>query len=186
MGKSLRGMGGWLAGSMVLLLAGCGFYLKGEKPLPPELSVVHLDYRASGYEVVQSRLEESLRTQLKRRGARVVNSATGAGGRLTVHSLRQNARILSVGPTGKAIEYEIESTVDFDYSVDGRLRIPRESMKVFREYSFDESRVLATEAYGEQLRQEMQEELAELILLRIDALLSATPPATAPSAEPAG
>jgi LPS-assembly lipoprotein len=185
--KSPRGFTGWLGALLaVVLLTGCGYHLKGGRPLPPEMSVVHLDYRAYGYEVVQSRLEESLRAQLQRRGARVVTSTTDASGRLTVHRLDQKTRILSVGATGKAIEYEIEATVEFDYSVDGFLRVPRESMTVFREYSFDETRVLATEAYGDQLRREMQEELADLILLRIDAVLASTPGNPAPAGEPAG
>lgn len=188
MGKSLRVFVRWQAGIFtVALLAGCGFYLKGAKPLPPEMSTVYLQVPEQG--VVKYRLEESLRTQLKRRGARVVDSAAGATGQLTVHALEQESRVLSVSViTGKAIEYEIETTVEFDYSVDGRLRVPRETMTALREYSFDETRVLATEEYSENLSREMQEELADLILLRIDAVLAATPaPAEpVPVDEPAG
>jgi LPS-assembly lipoprotein len=168
------------------LLAGCGFALKGSRPLPPDMTVVYLDYRANRYETIQSRLEESLRVELKRRGAQVVDSAAAAPGKLTVHALHERLRVLSVGPTGKAIEYEVETTAEFDYSVDGLLRVPRQSLTALREFSFDETRVLAKEAERRQLQREMQEELAGLILLRIDAALRNPPPDLVPAAEPAG
>jgi LPS-assembly lipoprotein len=113
-----------------------------------------------------------------------VVSSAAAPGHLTVHKLDEKTRVLSVGPTGKAIEYEIETTVEFDYSVDGQLRVARETLTVLRDYSFDETRVLAKEAERKQLQREMQEELAGLMLLRIDAQLSM--PNQAPAAEPAG
>jgi LPS-assembly lipoprotein len=174
-----------LAGLLAVTLTGCGFYLKGDRPLPAEMSEVYLDYRAASYEAIQPRLEESLRTNLQRRGARVVSSAT-APGRLTVYRLEEKTRVLSVGSDGNAIEYEIEATVEFDYSVDGRLRVPRETLTVLREYSYDETRVLAKEAERRQLQKEMQEELADLVLLRVDAQLANPQLSDPPIAEPAG
>ena len=169
--------------ALLMLAAGCGFYLKGGKPLPPEMSEVYL--QVVSHDVIQSRLEESLRTLLKRRGALVVYNAT-APGRLSVTRLQEKTRVLSVGPTGKGIEYELETTVDFDYSVNGQLRVPRQTLTALRDYSFDESRVLAKEAEREQLRREMHEELASLILYRVDAALSNQPPEPTPVDEPAG
>lgn len=183
MSKTLLGTKGLLAILCAALLAGCGFYLKGNQPLPPELSVVYL--QVPGTDVIQSRLEESLRTMLKRRGAQVVYDSK-APGRLTVNKLEEKTRVLSVGPDGKGIEYEIETTVNFDFSVDGKLRVPRDTLVVLRDYSFDETRVLAKEAERKQLQREMHEELANLILLRIDAVLKNPPPEPAPVAEPAG
>lgn len=181
---ALRGIVGFSVMALMTAQAGCGFYWKGQRPLPPEMSEVYLDYRASNYEAIQSRLQESLRTNLERRGAHVVASNT-APGRLTVYKLEEETRVLSVGPAGKAIEYEIETTVEFDYSVDGVLRVPRASLSVLRDYSFDETRVLAKEAERKELQRAMQEELAHLMLLRIDAGLS-TVPEPLPAAEPAG
>ncbi len=183
MSKALLGTKGFLGILFAALLTGCGFYLKGNKPLPPELTEVYL--QIPGTDVIQSRLEESLRTMLKRRGARVVYD-TNAPGRLTVARLEEKTRVLSIGPDGKGIEYEIETTVEFDYSVDGKLRVPRDTMVVLRDYSFDETRVLAKEDERKQLQREMQEELADLILLRIDAVLRNSPPDLVPAAEPAG
>lgn len=171
-----------LRGSVGILLAlgsaGCGFYLKGDRPLPPELSEVYVNH-SSGYEVIRSRLEEALQNELTRRGARVVDSAT-ANGRLNVYRLEEENRVLSVGPDGKAIEYELVTTAEFDYSVGGKLRVPRQKISVVREYSFDETRVLAKQIEREQLQREIQEELASLILLRIDAGLGNPPSPVSP------
>jgi LPS-assembly lipoprotein len=183
MRKTVLGIKGLVAIVLAIVLSGCGFYLKGAKPLPPELSEVHLQVQST--DVIQSRLEESLRTMLKRRGARVVYDAN-APARLAVARLEEKTRVLSVGPDGKGIEYEIETTVEFDFSVDGKLRVPRDTLTVLRDYSFDETRVLAKEAERKQLQREMQEELANLILLRIDAVLRNPPPEQVPAAEPAG
>lgn len=172
----------WLAGmALALLLTGCGFYLKGHKTLPPELSEVYLQVPGDG--AIQSRLEESLRTLLVRRGAKVSFDPVTKG-RLTVYTLYEDVEPLTIGTSGFAIEYEIETIIEFDYTVAGKLLVPRQTLSILRDYNFNNTTVLATESERRRLQREMQEELAELILLRIDAELTSNP--EGPAAEPAG
>ncbi len=182
MSKSLRASLCVLAAALMGMLMGCGFYLKGQKPLPPEMSELYLSY-PHAFQTV--RLGDTLRSGLARRGARVVSN-TSTPNRLTVYSLPENSRVLSVGRTGYAIEYEIEITAEFDYTVNGQVRVPRQSVTVLRDYSSDETRILAGEAEIEGLRNAMYEEIANLILLRVDAQLSNPQPSEAEAAEPAG
>ncbi|HVT37222.1 MAG TPA: hypothetical protein VHE37_16680 [Nevskiaceae bacterium] len=59
---------------LVLLLAGCGFHLAGNRPLPPQLKSVYIDVVAP-YRVSEPPLESSLRGLLLRRGGRVYSKA---------------------------------------------------------------------------------------------------------------
>jgi LPS-assembly lipoprotein len=160
-----------------LALSACGFYLKGQRPLPLELSQVYIDYQPK-YEVVQTPLESEIREQLTRRGAKVIDDPATATSKLSITKLNETRRVQSVGQTGKAIEYLLVTTVDFEFRVGKTLRVPSQSLTVQRDYSFDETQILAKEAERERRQQEMQEELASLILLRVDSALS-HPAATA-------
>src|SRR5689334_8895122 len=93
----------------VLSLCACGFHLKGQGTLPVELAQVYIDYQPK-YNVVQTPLEEELRLQLTRRGARISDDSTTATSKLSITHLDQTRRTQSVGQTGKAIEYLLVTT----------------------------------------------------------------------------
>src|SRR5436309_796234 len=87
----------------LLSATACGFHLKGQAPLPLELSQIYIDYQPK-YEVVQTPLESEIRQQLTRRGAKVSDDATSASSKLSITKLNETRRVQSVGQTGKAIE----------------------------------------------------------------------------------
>ena len=164
----------------VLALCACGFYLKGQKPLPVELAHVYIDYQPK-YEVVQTPLEAEIREQLTRRGAKVAEDGGSATSRLSITKLNETRRVQSVGQTGKAIEYLLVTTVQFEFRVGKELRVPEQGLTVSRDYSFDESQLLAKEAERERRQTEMQQELANLILLRVDSALSRSAATVSPA-----
>ena len=155
----------------VLLLAGCGFRLAGDRPLPPALQRVYID-TVEPYAVSEPPVEQALRSRLRRRGADIVAQPEAGVGTLRLTNLDEQRSVLSIGPDGKAVEFELTTTVDFVLVRDGKILVPSDRLNASRDYSFNAEQILAKEAEETRLQRYLQDELADLLLLRLEASLS--------------
>jgi len=171
---------------LLALLAGCGFHWAGSRPLPSQLSWVYIDV-VTPYQVEKPPLEAALRTRLLRRGGVVSGSVAAARTVLRISDLTENREVLSVDTFGKAVEYKLTTRMKYELLEDGQPVVPGDVMRVSRDYSFNAQQVLAKEAEEARLQSFMQDELAELLLLRLEALINsqAAAPAGAAGAIPA-
>lgn len=174
-----------LALSMVcVLLAGCGFHLAGGRALPEPLKRVRIDMVAP-YRVSEPPVETSLRTRLMQRGAEVVEERDESVTVIRLTDLRQSREVLSVGADGKALEYELILRLNYDVRTGQQVWVPPTAIEARRDYSFNAQEILPKEQEAERLREFLEGEMAELLLLRIEAAVSrAAPPAAAPDAAP--
>lgn len=153
---------------IVLGASACGFKLQGSRELAPELQSVAVDFQAK-YQVLQPPLVRALRQRIERHGGDASTRETSTS--LRISTLDERVQVLSVNAAGEVIEYLYTTTVGYELVNADRVRVPYRTLSVSREYSFDSRVVLATEAEAEQLRAQMQEELAELMLLQLEAAL---------------
>lgn len=171
---------------LAAVLCGCGFHFAGARPLPDPLASVYIDL-VTPYRVSKPPLEAALRTRLLRRGARVTGGVGSAQSVLRLTDLDESRRVLSVDRFGKAVEYELTTRVTFELLHRGQVIVPADLLQVSRDYSFNAQQVLAKEAEEQRLQAFLQDELAELLILRLEALLmqaAKAPPAAAPADAP--
>lgn len=169
----------------VVLVAGCGFHLAGNRPLPPALNSVYVEL-IDPYHVTAPPLQTALQVRLARSGATVKSRPEDAETVLRLSDLAEGREVLSIGPDGRAIEYRLLTRVTYSLrSASGEVLIAPESQTVSRDYSFSAQQILPKEAEETRLRGYIQDSLAELVLLRIESALSKTNPGLAPPAEPA-
>lgn len=175
-----------LALALTLTIAACGFHLAGNRPLPEALTSVYVDVIAP-YRVSEPPLETSLRSSLLRRGGQVRGKAEDAKTIIRLSELNESRRVLSVGADGKALEFQLTTSVRYQVISADKPLLPPDVLSVSRDYSFNAQQVLAKEAEEARLRDFIQNELAELLLLRLEASLSqpAAAPARSPDAVPA-
>jgi len=178
-----------LAILLTTLLAGCGFHLAGSRPLPEPLKTTYIDVIAP-YRVSEPPLEVSLRTLIQRRGGLVKSSTEGARSIIKLSNLKESRLVLSIGVDGKVLEFQLVTSVTYQVNVGDKVVMPPDTLSLSRSYSFNAQQVLAKDAEEARLRQYIQSELAELLLLRMEAVLgrSATETSTTaiPTVEPAG
>lgn len=167
--------------AVVALLAGCGFRLAGSLPLPQALQRVYLDLEQP-YRVSDAPLEIALRERLVQRGAKVVSKSEKADTRLRLWNLTERREALSIGPDGKALEYRLLITVDYEVRRGAEVLLPVQTLSASRDYSFEPGSILAKEAEEAELRAYIQGELAELLLLRMEIGLRDLPVEPAPPA----
>ena len=161
-----------LALVLALILAGCGFRLAGNRPLPEPLKSVYIDVIAP-YRVSEPPLETYLRNSLLRRGGQVQGKAGAAATIIRLSDLSESRTVLSLGPDGKALEYQLTTRVSYQVMQGTKMLLPPDVLSATRDYSFNAQQVLAKEAEEARLRDFIQNDLAELLLLRLETVLSA-------------
>lgn len=154
-----------------LLLSGCGFHLAGSRPLPPELHAVYIDV-ITPYSVAEPPLEAALQRLLQRRGARIVDNVGPGVTVVRLSGLSEGREVLSLGTDGKALEYQLITSVNYAVFTDAKPLVAPGTLRLTRDYGFNAQQVLAKEAEEERLREFIQGELAELLMLRIEAALA--------------
>ncbi|MEQ1440739.1 LPS assembly lipoprotein LptE [Fontimonas sp. SYSU GA230001] len=164
---------------VALGLSACGFHLAGTRPLPPALQNVYIEVIAP-YRVLQPPLEAALRAGLQRRGADVLSSRSAEATVIRLSELTETREVLSIGLDGKALEFRLVTSVHYEVIGGGKPLIEPGDLRLMRDYSFQPEQVLAKEAEEARLREFIQTEMAQLILLRLEARLGRLPAADAP------
>ena len=152
---------------LVTLLASCGFQLRGELRLPAALKEIRVEV-VDPYTAIDDHLEDALR----RAGARIVEAADGPSASLRVTALTQVRNPLSVDAAGRAQEYELVYSADFKLvGPDGKDVVPNQHIDLRRDYLFDTARALGNRAEEDLVMAELQRDMADAILRRIDVAL---------------
>lgn len=151
---------------LAVMLTGCGFHLRGQVSLPENMRVVSIDGIAP-----YSEFAVELRRALANNGVSVVDSASSAQAIIKLSGLRFDRRVLSVSPlTGKVREYELVYSVDMRVvDTAGKQLLAPHRLRQVRDFLFDENAVLGKATEEAQLRKEMQAELIQQVLRRLQA-----------------
>jgi LPS-assembly lipoprotein len=172
MGQVLRGLATSATVTVAAaLLTACGFHFAGSRPLPEALRSVYVE-TVIPYRVTEPPVEAALRLRLVRRGATVTSRPEDATCILRLSHLDERREMLSVGPDGKALEFLLTAQVRYELIGRDKILVPADSLSVSRDYFFNAQQVLAKEAEESRLREYIQSDLAELIMLRLEAQLA--------------
>jgi LPS-assembly lipoprotein len=153
---------------LTLLLTGCGFQLRGQAPLPPEMRVTYVQ-TPSGLTPPGS-ISRKLPQALASNGVTITRDPTQATATITL--LRETSGRRTVAADRFDILRQYFLAYDVAYRVtlaNGQILIPDESMNASRTLLFDENRVLGFESAQESLIESMAEDLAWQIVRRLQA-----------------
>jgi LPS-assembly lipoprotein len=148
-----------------LLLAGCGFKLRGTLDLPENIRTVHL--------TAPSELRDDILALLESGGVGASTGIAEADASIMVSSERFSRRVLSVDPaTGKEREFELAYTFAFGVSrSDSPTVIENGTVNLLRSYVFDPEAVIGSSREEDLLRDEMRRDAARQLMRRIEAAL---------------
>ncbi len=149
----------------VAWLAGCGFQLRGQAPLPAVAARPYVE-TSDRFTPLYAALDRRLRAA----GAIPAASAAGASVVVHLHMDETGRELLSVTADNKPGEFEVYYAAEFSVSNGAAELISRKQVKLTRNYGYDESAVLAKEHEEASLRDALAGEIADLILRRLAAL----------------
>ena len=154
-----------LALTVVSAIAGCGFQLRGSVNLP--FDTVYLEAAGAPSLIGEMAQNLSLGTNLRQ-----MPSPTDAQALLVLSGEKADKRILTIGGTGRVREFLLNYQVDFRI-VDNRTKddlIPVQHIELQRDFSYDDSKVLAKEAEEQRLWKDMRNEAVQLVLRRMSVM----------------
>jgi len=148
---------------LLALLPACGFQLRGDVELPLALQETYLESKNP-----YTGMARALRVELEAAGGSIVESSEQASAVLHIIREVSENRILSVGSTGKASEYELFNEVIFSLSdAQGEVLIEPQTLRMTRDLVFDETELLGKISEAEGIHRQMRRNMARQIIIRI-------------------
>ncbi len=146
--------------SMSLLLAACGFHLRGHAGMP--FTTLYLSANFA------SPLVSDLRQSLESNDVKLVNSAEEAEVILNIESEVLDKQILSLSGSGLVNEYQLFYRVSVR-AHDNQQQdwLPSEVMEIRRDYSYDDTQILAKEQEEAMLVKSMRSDMVQQIIRRL-------------------
>ena len=155
-----------LLGGLLLALAGCGFRLAGVSSWPQqEFPGYAIDSQLEGIDGED--FEETLRLALEAIG---LEEELRPAAQLELVALDARKIISALDATGQAVEFELQQRLRFRLLAMGE-RSPLLAVVAQRRLSFDPAIALAKQEEEAQIELALRAELAELMLLRVEAEL---------------
>lgn len=151
--------------SLVLLCTGCGFQLRTDAELPPQMSMTQMVIDDE-----YSPLARKVRVMLEQSGVQLVNGEQ-ATAILEIPVNLVATDVLTIGDNARVQEYRISHTVRFRLlGADGQELIGWQNLRQAREVSFDEQKILAGSREQEYLENELAETLSRLLIARLESV----------------
>lgn len=149
--------------ALLLVLAGCGFHLRGEANYTFQTIFVN----GAGAPTVAAELRRALNAA---GNARVVDDPKGAQVILDFPFIADDKEVLSISGGGSVREYLLIKRVQFRlHDADGNDWLPPAEIALRRSYTFSESEVLARNTQEQRLLAEMQTDAVQQLVRRLAA-----------------
>lgn len=143
-----------------LILQGCGFQLRG--------SANSIAHSYSSIRVVNSSGDEGLRKNIEQA---LIDTGTSVSPTslnvLEILETEEDKRTASYSSRGKSAEYELLKEIRFQFKRDDQILIPETTFKARRSYLYRETAAVGKAEEENMLKQEMDQDLVQRILLAI-------------------
>jgi LPS-assembly lipoprotein len=160
--------------ALSLLLSGCGFHMASDRPLPESLSSVYIE-TVDFYRVSVPEIQTALQKAIASRGGLVKSRASDAKATLRLSALTQRQDALSINAFGFAVEYRVIVSVHYELVGGGKNLVPPDVITLSRDYSFNAQQIVAKDEEQARLTNYIEDQMAELLLLRLEAMLEHPP-----------
>ncbi|HEY6985404.1 MAG TPA: LPS assembly lipoprotein LptE [Rhodanobacteraceae bacterium] len=165
----LRRLPTFVLAAVVILIAGCGFHLRKEANLPASMKKVHIQIADP-----TSLLAKDLAKALPRSGTEVVDNVEPGVAIMNISANSFSTDVLSVGGNARATEYALRYHVELEVQdAGGTSLLPKQTIELTREFTFDASQALGVAAEVDLLTQELQRDMTQTILRRLEAIANA-------------
>ena len=149
----------------VALAAGCGFQLRGATQLSGRMAGPYLEV-PDRYTPFYREFAEALEAA----GARLAPAKEGATAVVRIHVDEHGRDVLSISARNTPQEYEVFYVVEYSVEVAGQEVLPRQRLRLTRDYAYDDTAVLAKQHEEDDLLEALARDLAALVTGRLSAL----------------
>jgi len=152
--------------TVLLLLVGCGFHLKGYHQASPNLDGLFIVQMDDGG------LVREIRQQLLVSGVKLAATAEQSKNLLRILQEQFSQRVISVDANGKVLEYELLMQASFSVAATGDPEPPTpRRLELTRQLTFSGTDELGRRNEAELMRSDMQTDMASQIIRQLQAQL---------------
>lgn len=148
-----------------LLLAACGFHVRGVVNFPPEISVIYIQAQDRFSDFYQA-----LVTQIRDSELKLTNDPTSADTVIHIITDETGRRTLSVSARNVPTEYEVYYIIKYAVSIDGKEVLAPKRHILTRDYTYDETLVLGKQREEGGLRKAVAADLVGMVVQNISAI----------------
>lgn len=146
-----------------LVLAGCGFHLRGSFSLPFDTLYIAQPEASELRAVIKRNIEAATHT-------RIVDIAAEAQASLIILGDQIQKKIMSLNSAGRVREYQLERTFVFMVAnAQGWEFVPQSTIRITREMTFDDAAVLSKQAEESLLWRDIQNDMVQQLMRRLAA-----------------
>jgi LPS-assembly lipoprotein len=151
--------------SVVLSLSACGWRLQGTSRLSATMAATYIetDDRYTDF-------NRALRDNLRASGAALAVRSSDATAIVRILHDESGQRVLSVSAQNKPEEYEVFYAIEYSVANEGGELIPPQKLELTRDYSYDETALLAKQREQGILREALARDLAAQVVRRLASL----------------
>jgi LPS-assembly lipoprotein len=151
----------------ILLTSACGFKLRGQVEIPPELNPMSIQTQRG------SPVRDALVEQLQGSQVQLAERPQDARVIIRLSNEARGSRVVAVDRNGKALAYELHYQVSFDaVAPDGKQLLPSQTIDVARTQNNPNVDVLGEQLESDLIYEDMIRDAANRILGRLRAGLS--------------
>jgi LPS-assembly lipoprotein len=157
-------------------LNGCGFALKGStSPLP---------FKTAQFQAqANSTLATEVIARLTGKGVQMITQATSDAPRIALLDEVRDKSVASTTTTGRVREYKLRQQVTLQvFDAAGQLWLEPVTLVQYRDFAYNDSQVLAKDIEEQALYKDMQHELVQALMRRLETLSKVPKPTAAASA----
>jgi LPS-assembly lipoprotein len=155
----------YVIASSCLMLAACGFHLRGEIQLSAALQRVHID-SVDPF----SPLKRDVAAALTRAGAKVENAPGDGIAEINFSAVSMAPVVRSVGANAYVNEFSMVYHVEVQINdSDGKALLPKQVIEQSREYTFDQTQAIGTAAEQDEIKKEMERDMVQAVLRKVEA-----------------
>ena len=149
---------------LVLLLAGCGFHLRGQGAFALPFQTLHIQ-STNNYTPFIGELKRAIQAA----GVRIAESPDDAQLTLHIVSEVEGKQILSLSAAGRVREYQLRFSISFRaYDQMQQEYLPAGEIVLLRNLSYDDAQVMAKEQEEILLYQNMRSDAVQQMLRRLN------------------
>ncbi|MBS3824215.1 MAG: hypothetical protein KGY53_09995 [Wenzhouxiangellaceae bacterium] len=147
------------------LLAGCGFQLRGTASLPDEMATTWVEV-----EDPTSAFARELELRLRGNGVELAESPGEGVAELHILRERITRRALTISEDARVREFELVFDLRFRLvGPSGDALLGPESLRMRRDFQFDEQQILGAATEEEMSREELRRSMAAALIRRLEA-----------------
>lgn len=153
-------------GLMLVVVAGCGFQLRGAASLPPAMATTHVKAPDP-----DSAFVRELQLLLRGNGVALAPEPSAEAAELRILRERISRRALSIAGDARVREFALVFELTFALDAPGGEPLLRpETLRLERDFQFDEQEILGAANEEELLREDLRRSMAQALIRRLAAL----------------